>query len=118
MANQKNCKAQICYGNPVTEEWDLVDIFDVVPSITPDVAGMTIEEIYKWQRGEWRKFNLPNGEVIEVQLVHNMEECTFILNVRQGSESLMQIICDTLTSVIFHTLSRAVIQIGYGAHQD
>ncbi|MFZ6745569.1 hypothetical protein ACO0LC_20280 [Undibacterium sp. JH2W] len=117
MIERRNSQAAIHYGNPLTEEWELIEVFEVVPSITPDVTTLTIEEIWKWHRGEWREIHLPNGERIEVQVVRHTENNTFILNVRQGSESLLQIICDILTSVIFRTLKLAIVQIGYGASE-
>lgn len=117
MIERRNSKAYIYYVNPATEEWELLDEFEVVPSIAPDVTKMTIEEIVKLQKGEWREINLPNGETIEVQVVRNIESNTFILNARQGKEYLVQIICDILTSIIFRTLRLAVIEIGYGASE-
>ena len=117
MTEQRNSQAYVHCGNPTTEEWELIGVIDVIPSMTPDVTSMTMDEIFKLQRGVWREFNLPNGEIIEVKVVHNIESNTFILNVRQDSESLVQIICDILTSIIFRTLKLAVMEIGYGASE-
>lgn len=115
MNERRNSKAYIHYGNPATEEWELIAEFEVIPAITPDVSKMTIDEILKWRRGEWREIHLPNGENIEMQITFYAENNTFNLNVRQGAECLVQMICDMLVSVIFRTLKLAVMEIGYGA---
>ena len=104
----KHQKAYVEYANPVSEEWDCVTVFDIYPYVMPDFTKMTVFDL---QKKKGHEVTLPNGEVVEIDIIRDVENNHFTLNIRQENKQLVQVLCDVMVSVIFYSLNRAAVSI-------
>jgi hypothetical protein len=108
----------IIYGNPETEEWENVTYL-VVNEYVPIDFPRGIEHVKQRLESDWNKILLPNNEQIDVMAIKNGENLT--LNIRQGRIPLSQIMCNSLSSMCFRTLSGRDVNIqvhSEGAHKN
>lgn len=104
----KHKKAYVMYGNSDNEEWDCVTVFDIPPYVMPDFTKVTVFDL---QKKKGHEVTLPNGETIEVDIIRDVENNHFTLNVMQGNKQLVQVLCDVMVGVIFYSLNRAAVNI-------
>ena len=100
----------VIFGDRATEEWKNVVKLDIEPHIQPDFS-IGPEAIKKQEREIFREVLLPNGETIELAVLYRQEAENFSLDVKQGTEPLLQVLCEGMPNVVFRTLAGASINI-------
>lgn len=100
----------VIFGDRATEEWKNVVKLDIEPHIQPDFS-IGPEAIKKQERERFRKVLLPNGEAIELAVLYRKEAENFALDVKQGTEPVLQVLCEGMPNVVFRTLAGADINI-------
>lgn len=99
-------KLKVIYGNDETEEWEDVAVIEVDPYQPVKTPPKKRSDLY-----DWRLVSFPNGEEIEVYFIYEDGSPNMTLNVRQGSESICQVLGASLSSVCFKTLQGKMINI-------
>ena len=100
----------VLFGNSTCEEWENVAKLDFNPYVQPDFYRGA-EAVREYQRNRFHLVSLPNGESIEVAVHYERERENFALEVKQETESLLQVLCEGRPQIVFRTLSGEHINI-------
>ena len=105
--------AGILYGNDAKDEWESLDLFEVEPFVDPQWGTVSPAEAHALKKGKWRHISLPNGEVLDIQILFRAEEGQLAVHVKQGSEPVAQLLCEGAPSMIFLTRGGATVNIQF-----
>ena len=100
----------VIFGNSATEEWENVAKLDIDYDVRPDFSQGP-EALKEYQRNRFRSVALPNGETIKLAVHYRQEVENLAIEIKQGTESVLQVLCEGKPQVVFRTLSGAYINI-------
>ena len=103
----------VIFGDPETEEWENISYL-LVNEYVPIDFTKGIEHVKQRQEDDWNNVTLPNNEQIDIMVIKTEDQLT--LNVRQGRIPLSQVICNSMSSMCFRTLSGCDVNIK--VHQE
>jgi hypothetical protein len=100
----------VIFGNSANEEWENVAKLDIDYEVQPDLSQGP-EALKEYQRNRFRRIALPNGETIELAVLYHQEAESFALEIRQGKDTVLQVLCEGKPQIVFRTLSGTHINI-------
>jgi hypothetical protein len=100
----------VIFGNSANEEWENVAKLDIDYEVQPDFSQGP-RALKEYQQNRFRRVGLPNGETIELAVLYRQEAEGFALEVKQGADSVLQLLCEGKPQIVFRTLSGAHINI-------
>lgn len=102
----------VIWGNSKSEAWEDIRDFTVDSQESYDWTKFEDVQAYKSTiEAQWISVPIPTGEVIEVMAVFDADSEGFVMHVRQGQEAIAQVMCQSLSSMVFRTLGGETISI-------